>query len=95
MEAQARVQAAGLKGLVDLRFCDYRHLPNVQGFDRVVSIEMIEAVGHEHLDGYFDIISRNLKPGGKAVIQVLTRKDEGWVTLRARWVTLISRCGRR
>jgi len=44
VEAQARVQAAGLKHLVDLRFCDYRHLPNAQGFDRVVSIEMIEAV---------------------------------------------------
>jgi cyclopropane fatty-acyl-phospholipid synthase-like methyltransferase len=35
-------------------------------------------VGHEHLDGYFDIISRNLKPAGKAVIQVITRKDEGY-----------------
>lgn len=44
VEAQARVQAAGLKHLVDLRFCDYRQLPNAQGFDRVVSIEMIEAV---------------------------------------------------
>lgn len=43
-EAKARVKAEGLEHLVDLRFCDYRHLPKVPTFDRVVSIEMIEAV---------------------------------------------------
>jgi cyclopropane fatty-acyl-phospholipid synthase-like methyltransferase len=35
-----------------------------------VSIEMIEAVGHEHLPSYFATINAALKPGGKAVIQV-------------------------
>ena len=44
VEAQARVKAEGLDHLIDLRFCDYRHLPSVPTFHRVVSIEMIEAV---------------------------------------------------
>jgi cyclopropane fatty-acyl-phospholipid synthase-like methyltransferase len=70
VEAQARVEAEGLAHLVDLRFCDYRHLPEVPTFDRVVSIEMLEAVGHEHLHTYFDVIGRVLLPGGKAVVQV-------------------------
>jgi cyclopropane fatty-acyl-phospholipid synthase-like methyltransferase len=39
-------------------------------YDKVVSIEMIEAVGHEHLRSYFATINAALKPGGRAVIQV-------------------------
>ena len=39
-------------------------------FDKVVSCEMIEAVGHDHLPAYFHAIGRALKPGGKAAIQV-------------------------
>jgi cyclopropane fatty-acyl-phospholipid synthase-like methyltransferase len=48
-------------------------------FDRVVSIEMIEAVGHEHLGSYFATIGRMLKPGGRAVVQAITYPDERWV----------------
>jgi predicted NAD/FAD-binding protein/cyclopropane fatty-acyl-phospholipid synthase-like methyltransferase len=67
-EGRKRVQEAGLEHLVDLIFCDYRQ---VQGtFDKVVSIEMIEAVGHEHLHTFFAAVSRALKPGGLAAIQV-------------------------
>ena len=50
-EARLRVKAAGLEDRVDITFCDYRELENKYGagcFDKAVSCEMIEAVGHEH-----------------------------------------------
>lgn len=50
--------------------CVCRDCPGLGGYDKVVSIEMIEAVGHEHLHSYFATINAALKPGGKAVIQV-------------------------
>jgi cyclopropane-fatty-acyl-phospholipid synthase len=42
--------------------------------DRLVSIEMIEAVGHENLPEYFGIIDRMLKPSGRAVLQAISNK---------------------
>lgn len=75
-EATVRVAAAGLSDKVTLLFCDYRDCPNLGSYDKVVSIEMIEAVGHEHLVSYFATINAALKPGGKAVIQVIAQPDE-------------------
>lgn len=72
-EAQERVSAAGLQDRIDLVFCDYREVVARYGeevFDAVVSCEMIEAVGHEHLPIYFDIIGKALKPGGHFAMQV-------------------------
>lgn len=49
----------------------HREIPAETGsFDKVVSCEMIEAVGQEHLVTYFAAIDAALKPGGKAIIQV-------------------------
>jgi cyclopropane-fatty-acyl-phospholipid synthase len=45
-------------------------------FDKVVSIEMIEAVGHENLPTYFNVIGRMLKPGGRAVLQAICCPDD-------------------
>jgi cyclopropane-fatty-acyl-phospholipid synthase len=73
LEAQERVRAAGLEDRVDLLFCDYRDVIAKFGpaaFDAMVSCEMIEAVGHEHLPIYFDIIGQALKPGGMFAMQV-------------------------
>jgi cyclopropane-fatty-acyl-phospholipid synthase len=65
--AQDRIRRAGLDSLVELRFCDYRDL---QGeFDRVVSIEMVEAVGERYWPEYFSTLHRSLKPGGRACIR--------------------------
>ena len=50
--------------------CACRDCPGAGTFDRVVSCEMIEAVGHEHLVSFFQCIGRQLKQGGMAVIQV-------------------------
>ena len=51
-----------------------REIPAETGsFDKVVSCEMIEAVGQEHLVTYFTAIDAALKPGGKAIVQVWDR----------------------
>ena len=49
---------------------------------QVVSCEMIEAVGHEHLQAYFRILGAMVRPGGKVVIQVSPREVEGRVQAR-------------
>lgn len=60
-------------GTADLRWLDYR---DTQGtFDRIVSIEMLEAVGRENWPTYFDILRHRLTPGGRAVIQAITIAD--------------------
>lgn len=75
-EAKQRVKEAGLDDKITLLLCDYRDTPNLGTYDRVVSCEMIEAVGHEHLPAYFATIGAALKPGGKAALQVIAAPDE-------------------
>ncbi len=75
-EAKQRIKAAGLEDKITLLLCDYRDTPNLGTYDRVVSCEMIEAVGHEHLPAYFATIGAALKPGGKAAVQVIAAPDE-------------------
>lgn len=77
-EARIRVAAAGLSDRVHITFCDYRELQNRFGaghFDKAVSCEMIEAVGHEHFPGYFSMLDTMIKPGGRVAIQAITIKD--------------------
>lgn len=72
--ARSRVDAKGLTSRVDLRLQDYR---DVAGrYERIVSIEMMEAVGERYWPVYFDTLRQRLAPGGKAVIQVITIADE-------------------
>ncbi|MDX1380173.1 MAG: cyclopropane-fatty-acyl-phospholipid synthase family protein [Xanthomonadales bacterium] len=72
-EAHARVAAAGLQDRVTLLLDDYRDL---QGhYDKLVSVEMVEAVGHHYLDTYFDTCRRLLKPGGTMLLQAITIDD--------------------
>jgi cyclopropane-fatty-acyl-phospholipid synthase len=71
--AQDRMEKAQVSDLVDIRIQDYR---DVQGdYDKIVSIEMFEAVGKEHWNNYFDVIKSRLKKGGKAAIQSITIAD--------------------
>ncbi|RIX48890.1 MAG: class I SAM-dependent methyltransferase [Rhodocyclales bacterium GT-UBC] len=72
--AQKRVPAA------DLRLQDYRD--TCEQFDHVVSIEMFEAVGERFWPSYFKTVARALKPGGKAVIQSITIRDDIFPTYR-------------
>ncbi len=72
--ARARVRAEGLEDRVTLLCEDYRNLSGQ--FDKLVSIEMIEAVGHEFYRDYFRICAGLLKPDGKMVIQAITVADQ-------------------
>jgi cyclopropane-fatty-acyl-phospholipid synthase len=72
--AKQRVAAAGLQDKIALLKQDYRHL---QGqYDKLVSIEMIEAVGHQYYDTYFKKVSQLLKADGVALIQAITITDQ-------------------
>lgn len=71
--AIARVALAGLSDRVEILFCDYREIRGQ--YDRLVSIEMLEAVGHPFLGAYFRACDRALKPDGLAVLQVITIPD--------------------
>lgn len=72
--AKERVAAEGLQDRITLLKQDYRHL---QGqYDKLVSIEMIEAVGHQYHDTYFNKVSQLLKPDGVALIQAITIADQ-------------------
>ncbi len=71
--ARERVRAAGLAGRVDVLLQDYRDLTG--RYDKLVSIEMIEAVGADHLEEYFGAIDRLLEPHGVAVLQAITIED--------------------
>lgn len=76
--ANDRLQKLGVTELSDLRLQDYRDV-NTQKeglFDSIISIEMIEAVGKEYWPTYFETVANNLKPGGKACIQVIVIADE-------------------
>jgi cyclopropane-fatty-acyl-phospholipid synthase len=71
--ARKRVREAGLEDRIAVRLCDYRDIDG--RFDRIVSIEMLEAVGHEFLGEYFRVCDRVLKPGGVIALQVITIPD--------------------
>jgi cyclopropane-fatty-acyl-phospholipid synthase len=78
--ARAEVERRGLQDKVTLLFEDYRNLSGQ--FDKLVSIEMIEAVGHEYFDTYFGCVSSLLKPNGKAVIQAITINEQRYEDYR-------------
>jgi cyclopropane-fatty-acyl-phospholipid synthase len=72
--ARARVTAAGLDDRVEVVFSDYRELTGT--YDKLVSIEMIEAVGHEFMDAYFRQCADRLKPDGMCLVQAITIPDQ-------------------
>jgi cyclopropane-fatty-acyl-phospholipid synthase len=79
--AQARIARAGLADRVELRLQDYRDVAGA--FDRVVSIEMIEAVGEPYWQVYFDKIRAVLAPGGRAALQAILIDDARWAIYRS------------
>ncbi|MCM2679998.1 SAM-dependent methyltransferase [Echinimonas agarilytica] len=72
--AQTRFEQEGVADQVVLLNQDYRALTGV--YDKLISIEMIEAVGFEHLDQFFKKCSSLLKPGGKMSLQSITIADQ-------------------
>jgi cyclopropane-fatty-acyl-phospholipid synthase len=73
--ARHRIQQAGLSDRVTLLCQDYRELRGAGQFDKLVSIEMIEAVGERFLDAYFATCCRLLKPDGMMLLQGITIPD--------------------
>ena len=71
---QARIEALGLQEQVALLLEDYRDLTGQ--YDKLVSIEMIEAVGHHFLPSYFKQCSQLLKPHGLMLLQAITIRDQ-------------------
>ncbi|KAK1827648.1 Tuberculostearic acid methyltransferase UfaA1 [Podospora conica] len=79
--AEARIREAGMEGRIEVLLRDYRELEGSGGvpeggFDKIVSIEMLEAVGREFLATYFGFVERVLKrEGGVAVFQCITMPE--------------------
>jgi cyclopropane-fatty-acyl-phospholipid synthase len=69
-----RIAAAGLANRVTVLKRDYRDLEGT--FDKLVSIEMIEAVGDAYLDGFFQVCAERLKPDGMMGLQAITTPDQ-------------------
>jgi cyclopropane-fatty-acyl-phospholipid synthase len=72
--AQERIAAAGLTDRIELLLCDYRDLTGQ--YDKLVSIEMVEAVGHQFLETYLAKCCALLKPHGAMLLQAITIQDQ-------------------
>ena len=80
--AQQRVAAAGVADRVSIEYRDYRELTGI--YTKIVSIEMLEAVGFEFLPHYFATCARVLAPGGRLAIQSITMPDDRFDAYRRR-----------
>lgn len=78
--AQQKVEAVGLSGHITLLLDDYRDLEGQ--YDKLVSIEMIEAVGHAWYNNYFQQCSKLLKPEGMMLLQAITIADQRYKTAK-------------
>lgn len=80
--AQHAFATQRLGGQADVRLEDYRRTQGT--FDAVVSIEMFEAVGEKYWPRYFQVLSERLKRGGRAVLQIITIRDDLFAGYRTR-----------
>lgn len=78
--AQDRVEKAGLQGSIRILLQDYREIKD--RFDKIVSIEMLEAVGEKYWGTFFRHCDRLLKPGGLLILQFITIPDQTYQTYR-------------
>lgn len=84
--AEERVRKEGLEHLIHFEVCDYRvfgrRKENLGKFDRVLSCEMIEAVGHEYLPDFFWAVEQVLKRDGILVMEAITTPEERYEVYR-------------
>lgn len=76
----ARIAERGLGDRVEIKLCDYRDAPlppGADGYDAVASIEMGEHVGQGNYPTYVEVLRRSVKPGGRVLIQAMSRKGKG------------------
>ncbi|KAL0433244.1 UNVERIFIED_CONTAM: Sphingolipid C9-methyltransferase 1 [Sesamum latifolium] len=74
--AEAKVKEAGLQDHIKFLLCDYRQLPNADKYDRIISCEMLEAVGHEYMEEFFRCCESLLEENGILVLQFISIPDE-------------------
>ena len=79
--AKERITAAGMADKVTIELKDYRHLTD-EPFDKIVSIEMVEALGEDYMDVFFGACARLLKPEGLLAIQMITCPDSRYDILK-------------
>ncbi|MCS5880209.1 cyclopropane-fatty-acyl-phospholipid synthase family protein [Klebsiella variicola subsp. variicola] len=72
--ATERMARAGLQDRVEVLLCDYRDLRGE--YDKLVSVEMIEAVGQRYLPAFFRTCQARLRPGGRMALQAITIQDQ-------------------
>jgi len=80
--ARQNIAAAGLADRIEVRLQDYRDLPAGEQFDKLVSIEMLEAVGHRYLEDWCLVVARALKPDGLMALQFITCADNRYDEIR-------------
>ena len=74
------IEKEGLQDNIDVQLIDFR---NIEGaYDKIVSVEMIEAIGFDLFNPYFSRIESLMKPNGTAVVQAITYPDENYETYR-------------
>lgn len=80
--ARERIATAGLADRIEVRLQDYRDLPAGEQYDKLVSIEMLEAVGHRYLQDWCRAVARALKPDGLMALQFITCADARYDEIR-------------
>ncbi|KAG7996591.1 hypothetical protein I3843_01G168200 [Carya illinoinensis] len=80
--AEKKVKDAGLQDHIRLLLCDYRQLPSTYKYDRIISCEMIEHVGHEYMEDFFGCCESLLAEDGLLVLQFISIPDERYKEYR-------------
>ncbi|KAL6535199.1 hypothetical protein OROMI_026573 [Orobanche minor] len=74
--AELKVKEAGLRDHIRFVLRDYRQLPGTEKYDRIISCEMLEAVGHEYMEDFFRSCESVLAEDGLLVLQFISMPDE-------------------
>ncbi|KAL1342142.1 hypothetical protein AAHE18_09G137200 [Arachis hypogaea] len=74
--AEKRVRDAGLQDHIKILLCDYRQLPKTFKYDRIISVGMIEAVGHEYMEEFFSCCESLLADDGLLILEFISIPDQ-------------------
>ncbi|KAL6519880.1 hypothetical protein OROMI_032774 [Orobanche minor] len=80
--AELKVKEAGLQDQIKFLLCDYHQLPESEKYDRIISCEMLEAVGHEYMELFFKCCESALADNGLFVLQFTPIADEKYDEFR-------------
>ncbi|KAL3846122.1 hypothetical protein ACJIZ3_003525 [Penstemon smallii] len=80
--AELKVEEVGLQDQITFLLCDYRQLPKTTKYDRIISCEMLEAVGHEYFEEFFRCCDSALAENGVFVLQFISVADEKYDEFR-------------